>query len=126
MLRTHTTANMYGRRIASTLTLAGLLALARPALGQRNDFAQSADQRAKQYEELAVESEHLQQQANVLRKLVRLVKPTVVHIDSKHNDSESRYARREIEEAGSGTIIQYKDKYYVLTNRHVVRGANSE
>src|SRR5262245_48158217 len=103
MLMTHTTARKYRRSIATTLTLAGLLMLARPLLAQRNDFAQSADQRAKQYEELAVESEHLQQQANVLRKLVRLIKPTVVHIDSKHNDSEGRYARREIEEAGSGT-----------------------
>ena len=30
------------------------------------------------------------------------------------------------EEAGSGTIIQYNDKFYVLTNRHVVKDSPTE
>ena len=38
----------------------------------------------------------------------------------------SRYGRRSIEEAGSGTIIQHNDKFYVLTNRHVIKGRRPE
>src|SRR5262245_27600952 len=85
----------------------------------------SAAERDKQFDELAVESDYLQKAANVLRKVVHLVKPAVVHIDSKHDDS-GRYGRHSIEEAGSGTIIQYKDRFYILTNRHVVKDASAE
>ena len=31
-----------------------------------------------------------------------------------------------MEEAGSGTIFQYNDKFYVLTNRHVVKDSPAE
>jgi serine protease Do len=96
---------------------------ARPAVAQQwNENEPTAEERAKQFDELAVESERLQQAGNVLRKVSHLVKPSVVHIDSVHKD---HYARRE-EDAGSGTIVQFGEKFYVLTNRHVIRDSTSD
>src|SRR5690606_3444241 len=54
------------------------------------------------------------------------VKPSVVHIDSSHADASNRFGRRPIEEAGSGTIFEYKGQQYVLTNRHVVKGSTTD
>ncbi|MCC7085708.1 MAG: trypsin-like peptidase domain-containing protein [Pirellulales bacterium] len=95
------------------------------AFAQIDDAEPSAEQREKQYAELAAESVHLQRQANVLRKAVQVARPTVVHIDSEH-ESAGRYPRRQVEEAGSGTIIEYHGRYYVLTNRHVVKDSRSD
>ena len=54
--------------------------------------------------------------------------PPVVHIEADiPADANSAYSRgRHVEEAGSGVIIELKDKYYVLTNRHVIRDAAPE
>jgi serine protease Do len=120
-----------GNRISLKRLVAGFIGLAalfasKSAVAQWADTAPTAEQRNKEYQELAVESEHLQREANVLRKVAQLAKPTVVHIDSEHNEAASRYGRHSVEEAGSGTIIQYNDKFYVLTNRHVIKGAAIE
>jgi serine protease Do len=109
-----------------TLTLfvgAILLCSGPPALAQIEEPEPSAEQLDKQYAELAAESEHLQRQANILRKVSQVAKPSVVHIDSEH---AGRYPRGQVEEAGSGTIIKYRDRFYVLTNRHVIKGATAE
>jgi serine protease Do len=90
--------------------------------------APTPEERAQQYEDLAAEVAHLEKQGMVLRKVVQFVKPTVVHIDAERNDSFNTRGRRatsSIEDAGSGTIIEYKGKYYILTNRHVVKAAAS-
>ncbi|HZZ30118.1 MAG TPA: trypsin-like peptidase domain-containing protein [Pirellulales bacterium] len=103
--------------------LSSWLAAAPAALAQQwNEKEPTPEERAKQFDDLAVESERLQQAGNVLRKVSHLVKPSVVHIDSVRKD---RYARKE-EDAGSGTILQFGEKFYVLTNRHVIRDATSD
>ncbi len=111
---------------ASLIWQSTLLAASQPARAQWNESGPTSEQRNKEYQDLASESEHLQREANVLRKVAQLAKPTVVHIDSEHNEAASRYGRHAVEEAGSGTIIQSGDKYYVLTNRHVIKGAAIE
>jgi serine protease Do len=115
------------RQVVPGILFASLIFLGRvaPAVAQLKDPEPSTEQRDKQYAELAAESEHLQRQANVLRKVVQVAKPSVVHIDSEH-ESAGRYPRRQVEEAGSGTVIQYRDRFYVLTNRHVVKGATAD
>jgi serine protease Do len=81
-------------------------------------------ERAKQYEQLAVEVAHLEQQGNVLKQVVRLVRPTVVHIEAEKTDPLAKhYSHHSVEEAGSGTIIDLGNKLYVLTNRHVIKSA---
>jgi serine protease Do len=82
------------------------------------------DDRAKQFEKLERDVARLEQQGNVLKQVVRLVRPTVVHIEAEKSDPiAKRYTHHSIEEAGSGTIIQLGDKFYVLTNRHVIKSA---
>ncbi len=49
----------------------------------------------------------------------------MVHIEADiPPEANPAYNRsRHVEEAGSGVIIERKHRYYVLTNRHVIRGA---
>ena len=115
----------------SSVVLASLLLCCRwlsgTAAAQWVIQAPSAEQRAKQYGDLGTEVEHLERQAMALRKVVQFVKPTVVHIDAKRTDSFNTRGRAasSVEDAGSGTILEYNDKHYILTNRHVVKSAAS-
>jgi serine protease Do len=113
-----------GGGLLSAAIVVGIV-FGRQAGAQWNDAGPTAEQRAKDYDDLSAEAEHLQSQANVLRKVVHLVKPTVVHIDSVHKDP-THYMKHPEEDAGSGTIFQYNDKYYVLTNRHVVKDSTND
>lgn len=73
--------------------------------------ARSGAEQNKLYDELRIEAEALSRFSRVLKKVVKLVKPTVVHIEARKLSSE---------EAGSGVIIKVGGKFYVLTNRHVI------
>jgi serine protease Do len=113
----------------SSVALAVLLLagnwLCAPANGQWAIQAPSPAERAKEFEQLSAEVDHLERQATGLRKLAHFIKPTVVHIDAKRTDSFNTRGRSasSIEDAGSGTILEYGGKYYILTNRHVVKSA---
>jgi serine protease Do len=84
--------------------------------------APTGEARQRLFRELAAQAEELEQN-NILKKVVRLVKPTVVHIDAEKAD-DSDFRRRSVEEAGSGVIIEMGEKKYVLTNRHVITNAS--
>lgn len=81
------------------------------------------------YDELAAEYEALERHVNHLKKIVRVTRRTVVHLDSlKIEPGYGRSpanpgAQPTVEEAGSGIIIRINNQHYVLTNRHVVRDA---
>ncbi len=85
----------------------------------------SAQQRADLYGQLKRQAEILEAQSAVLKTVARLVGPTVVHIEADTSQRSSLQVGRgrHIEEAGSGVIIQQAGNHYVLTNRHVIRGA---
>jgi serine protease Do len=87
-----------------------------------NESAQSRDE---QFQALADDVAGLERQSNVLKKVVRLVRPTVVHIEADKIDREklNRGRHAQIEEAGSGFIILLGHNYYVVTNYHVVKQA---
>ena len=80
------------------------------------------DDRQRLYAEVAREVAVLEQHGNLLKKVVKLVRPTVVHLEAlKSEIVESRYQRRPaVEEAGSGVVIELEGDYYILTNRHVI------
>ena len=87
--------------------------------------------RDEQYAQLAEEVSLLERQTQILRKAVRLVTPTVVHIEalkegtgqnSGRNDGRAKDQQR-VEEAGSGVVIQIGSGNFVLTNRHVIHTA---
>ncbi len=78
--------------------------------------------RERMYQEVATQVAALEQQGNILKKVIQLAQPTVVHIEAKK--THDGLGRKSIEEAGSGVIVEYNQKYYVLTNRHVIKHAS--
>lgn len=82
----------------------------------------SSEERERMYREVADDVAMLERQGHILKKVIQLAQPTVVHIDAKKlGDSLGR--SKSIEEAGSGTIVEVGGRYYVLTNRHVIKHA---
>jgi len=81
----------------------------------------TASSRDKLYAELAADVEELERRGNLLKRVVKLVTPSIVHIEAKRDAETPRPSRSESEEAGSGVIIEVRGKTYVLTNRHVIR-----
>jgi serine protease Do len=83
------------------------------------------ESRNRLYLEIAQEVAALERQGNLLKKVVRLVKPTVVHIEAEKT-ADSSFSRKPVEEAGSGVIFEYSDSHYILTNRHVIKDSELE
>jgi len=81
----------------------------------------SAEAREQLYDEVDAAFQALEQQGNLLKKVVRLVTPTVVHIEATIPASvNGNYRRKSVEEAGSGVIVKIEGSFYVITNRHVI------
>ena len=107
------------------------------SINTAGDFANSAKQRDDQYAQIAQEVELIERQHSLLRRVVRLVAPTVVHIEAikdeavadRNNNGSKQESRnpksdtRKVEEAGSGVIVQIGNHNYVITNRHVIHSA---
>lgn len=81
--------------------------------------------REKLYQQLYRDVEELERHSNILKTVVKLVSPTVVHIEAQRSEGNRSYGRsRTIEESGSGVLVSFDNKTnYVLTNRHVIREA---
>src|SRR5947209_7050836 len=69
--------------------------------------------REQLYAELAIDVAELEQRGSILKRVVKLVTPAVVHIEAKRDAEATRPARGEAEEAGSGVIIERRGKLYV-------------
>lgn len=87
----------------------------------------STEKRQELYQQLRSQASVLEAQANVVKTVAKLVGPTVVHIEA---DVAGRRATSlgqayPVEEAGSGVIVQLDNRYYVLTNRHVIDNSNT-
>lgn len=77
-------------------------------------------------QELRAHAAVLEAQSGVVKAIVKLLGPTVVHIEADVTDQTApihNSSRRYREEAGSGVIVRIGDKFCALTNRHVVNGA---
>ena len=81
-------------------------------------------QRDADYAALARDVEALGREFAIVKRVVKLVTPAVVHIESKPLPKFQGLLN--VEEAGSGVIVQFGSKYYVLTNRHVIRHSSPE
>ena len=105
----------------------GLLALAffwtspSAAFAQVNPPSISVQQREQLYREIARETASLKSQISLLKKIAKVVRPTVVHIEI--NGGNTRRNRLP-DETGSGVVFKRGDKFYILTNRHLVRYAD--
>lgn len=114
-------------RLCATVLLLSASRLASPATAQTTPAAVdpsppvSAEARERLYQEIDQEVAALERQGTLLKRVVRLVTPTVVHIEAEKNSREDiRFSRRSVEEAGSGVVIEHADGFYILTNRHVI------
>ncbi len=103
-----------------------------------SETASNPRQRDEQYAQISQEVDLMERQNSLLRRVVRLVGPTVVHIEAvkeepfadrgangaKSDLKSARNENRKIEEAGSGVIVLIGNNNYVITNRHVVHAAS--
>lgn len=96
-----------------------VLALLSPLQAQSSGSGEA--DRERQYSDLAQAADTIETYSRVLKKVVALVKPAVVHIEAEHTDAAA--GKRTTEETGSGVIIQRDGKFYILTNRHVIKSA---
>ncbi|MBN1854449.1 MAG: trypsin-like peptidase domain-containing protein [Pirellulales bacterium] len=89
------------------------------------DEVASRVERDRLYENLARDVTELEQRFGIVKRVVQLVQPTVVHVEAaRSQESNLRYgSQADIEEAGSGVIVDIQGKPYVLTNRHVIKFA---
>ena len=98
------------------------------------DQASELSNRQQEYELLASQMRPWEEQNRLLRKAVRLVSPTVVHIEATKEEpiqevsldsrlEKSRIRTKRVEEAGAGVVIDVQGRHYVLTNRHVIQSA---
>ena len=83
----------------------------------------SASERERLYEQAARDAEHLERQGHQLRRLMQLLRPTVVHIDATKMLQRPRNGKATEDEAGSGVIAKVAGRTVVLTNRHVINRA---
>jgi serine protease Do len=85
----------------------------------------SKSQRAKLYDGLSEDVDALQRYLGILKKVVKLVSPAVVHIEAeKDSNGSTGYGRSgRVEEAGSGVLVEIGGGPCILTNRHVVESA---
>ena len=95
-----------------------------PAAIQRRG-AVDPEQRAALRQELERHAEVLEAQSAVLKIVAKLVGPAVVHVAADVPPLEYDHGRH-IEESGSGVIIEYQAKHYVLSNWHVVHDADAD
>jgi serine protease Do len=102
-----------------------LLVLAAPLIVRADDEAVTTStttaSRDQLYAELAADVAELERRGSVLKRVFKLVKPSIVHIEARRDNDAGRASRSDSEEAGSGVIIERRGKHYVLTNRHVIK-----
>lgn len=74
------------------------------------------------YSELADDFTMLDRMGNLVKRVSQLVKPSVIHIEARKTE-RTRGKTESFDEAGSGVVIDIGDERWVLTNRHVIKGA---
>jgi serine protease Do len=95
------------------------------SIRRRGDFTPS--ERAELYRQLRSQAEVLEKQSAVVKTVAKLIGPTVVHIEAESTNRRSLQLHvgpaRQVEESGSGVIVELVGKFYILTSRHLVQGA---
>ena len=108
----------------------GDVAQAQPAIevGIKSDRSISPHEREELYRQLASQAEVLEAQSSVVKTVAKLVGPAVVHVEASVSKKPAvrHGSSRVMEEAGSGVIVNLREKHYILTNRHVIDGASRE
>ncbi len=129
------------RRIAVLGLLTSVSCVARSEAQQPRDFGKpvrttvlpseiaAIDRRDAEFAQIAEDVERLQLQQSLLRRVVKVVSPSIVHIEAiKETKGETsltsgRAESKRVEEAGAGVLMSILGDIYVVTNRHVIHSA---
>lgn len=106
-----------------TLAALGMLLLATIS-SRADEFTSTPKAREQLFAELARDVAALEQQGSILKRVVKLATPSVAHIEVRRDDSPRSKAGSP-DEAGSGVVIDWAGKHYLLTNRHVIKNSTS-
>lgn len=103
-----------------------LAALPTLALAQFPAAPIALEDRDRMYDALARDVVEMERQLSVLKRVVKLVRPVVVQIEVRKGEhsSEAAFRGAPADETGSGAIFRYDDRFFVLTNRHLIRSAD--
>ncbi len=101
------------------LSLAGLMLAGVCLLPDRMAVAQSTD-RDGAYTALAREADLIEREYSLLKKVVKVAQPSVVHIEAHKTSRGTNNALTQVEEAGAGVVMKYGERFFVITNRHVI------
>lgn len=119
MHRLHSSARLLLFGLIIALAVLPRLAIAQEwNVGYATTPAASAS-RDLEYKNLAREVAAMERELGLIKRVVKLVNPTVVHIEASPKDEPRRGAMM-IEE-GSGVIVDFGSRFFVLTNRHVIK-----
>lgn len=83
-----------------------------------------ADARQQLFQAISADVDALERQGNILKRVVRYITPSVVHIEAARAEgsrAEGSRATTDVEEAGSGVIVEIASKTFIVTNRHVIK-----
>jgi len=91
-------------------------------------YTQTRENHERLLRQLHEQTAILEAQNSVVKTVAKLIGPTVVHVaaDTVRPPTIQTGRGAQIEESGSGVVIQLKGKFYILTNRHVIRAATRE
>ena len=84
----------------------------------------STSERDREFAALSRDVDALDREFSLIKRVVKLVTPTVVHIEASLLPKFR--GMLDVEEAGSGVIVDFNGNFYVLTNRHVIRHSSKE
>jgi len=87
--------------------------------------------REEMYSALAEEASFFERKNRLFKQIVQLVGPSVAHIEARKrvreipNGGASRDRQESfIDEAGTGVVIQRNNRFYVITNYHVIENSD--
>ena len=89
--------------------------------------SETTESREELYQELARDVQLLQRELGIYKRVIKLVSPSVVHIEA--TPLPQYQMRHDIEEAGSGILIQLPGlpkQTFILTNRHVIKHSDKD
>ncbi len=114
------------RRAHSQIVLFFMVAtLGLPLGAQQSDLSATTQaQREQRFADLARDVDALSRQLSIFKRVAKLISPSVIHIEATPLP-QYRF-RRDVEEAGSGVLVRYRGKDYVLTNRHVIKHSQED
>jgi serine protease Do len=113
----------HSNRWQQTVALVLLLGLPAACLAQplTESLLVPSNSRSAAYQQLSDDVDSLSKQLGIVRRAVRLARSTVVHLEAEKVSRTGR-GSKPVHEAGAGIVIQVDNKFYVMTNRHVILG----